>query len=92
MCEKAVTGQVFCGINLEADNSVPSAMKHVSDAKVPSAGERVSHVKVSASGSSIVQNQGRVNPQMETVTQMQSADMPIAVRCRPEWWHGEYKW
>ena len=39
---KAVNGQVFYDINLEADNSVPSARKHVSDASVPSASKRVS--------------------------------------------------
>ena len=68
---KAVNGQVFYDINLEADNSVPSARKHVSDASVPSASERVSDVKVSASDSSIVQNQSTGNPQTQTVTQMQ---------------------
>ena len=68
---KAVNGQVFYDINLEADNSVPSARKHVSDASVPSASKRVSDVKVSASDSSIVQNQSAGNPQTQTVTQMQ---------------------
>ena len=68
---KAVNGQVFYDINLEADNSVPSARKHVSDASVPSARKRVSDVKVSASDSSIVQNQSAGNPQTQTVTQMQ---------------------
>ena len=69
-------------INLEADNSVPSAMKHVSDASVPSASERVSDVKVSASDSSIVQNQNTGNPQTQTVTQMQQTGMSVTAK---EW-------
>ena len=75
---KAVNGQVFYDINLEADNSVPSARKHVSDASVPSASKRVSDVKVSASDSSIVQNQSAGNPQTQTVTQMQQT--PVTAR------------